>query len=90
MSQEHHHAYMILVKTKRRQLDWTISVKEEVGLLDLHAKNIIKEIIDYYRRTIIGDLNIFKKAIPFSNIEKRSAYSTCKLEKAGALTKESL
>ena len=29
--------------------------KEEVGLLDLHAKNIIKEIIDYYRRTIIGD-----------------------------------
>ena len=29
--------------------------KEKVGLLDIHAKNIIKEIIDYYRRTIIGD-----------------------------------
>ena len=44
--------------------------KEKVGLLDLHAKNIIKEIIDYYRRTIIGDLNNFKKAIP-SPILKR-------------------
>ena len=36
----------------------------------LHAKNIIKEIIDYYRRTTIGDLNNFKKAIP-SPILKR-------------------
>ena len=44
--------------------------KEKVGLLDLHAKNIIKEIIDYYRRTIIGDLNNFKKASP-SPILKR-------------------
>ena len=44
--------------------------KEKVGLLDLNAKNILKEIIDYYRRTIIGDLNIFKKAIP-SPILKR-------------------
>ena len=29
--------------------------KEKVGLLDLNAKNILKEIIAYYRRTIIGD-----------------------------------
>ena len=35
--------------------------KEEVGLLDLHAKNIIKEIIDYYRRTVIGDLTFSQK-----------------------------
>ena len=44
--------------------------KEKVGLLDLHTKNIIKEIIDYHQRTIIGDLTIFKKAIP-SPILKR-------------------
>ena len=44
--------------------------KEKVGLLDLNAKNILKESIDYYRRTIIGDFNIFQKAIP-SPILKR-------------------
>jgi len=57
-------------QNKRKAFRLDHSVKEKVGLLDLRAKNIIKEIIDYYRRTIIGDLNIFQKAIP-SPILKR-------------------
>ena len=72
MSQEHHDAYIIYDISQKNKKAFRLDHlgKEKVGLLDLHTKNIIKEIIDYHQRTIIGDLNIFKKAIP-SPILKR-------------------
>ena len=85
MSQEHHHAFMIFVKTKRRHLDWIIWVKKKWGYQTYMQKISLKKL----QLIIEGNwrLEHFQKSYPFSNIEKKSAYSTCKLEKAGALTK---
>ena len=54
-----HISYMILVKKNKKAFRLDHLGKEKVGLLDLHTKNIIKEIIDYHQRTIIGDLEHF-------------------------------